>query len=95
MPMTTPLGSLLSHLRQIAAGAETRDWSDADLVAQFAVARDEMAFAALVRRRTTCVSFSPDGRWMAIGTANGTGTLREEVGKEAGHVSIRTVPDSE
>jgi RNA polymerase sigma factor (sigma-70 family) len=45
-----PFGTVLRHLRQLAAPEAIKDLTDAQLLQRFAAVRDEAAFAALVQR---------------------------------------------
>jgi RNA polymerase sigma factor (sigma-70 family) len=45
-----PLGTVLRHVRNLAVAQNTRELSDAQLLARFAAGREEAAFAALVQR---------------------------------------------
>src|SRR5262249_53708106 len=47
---TTALGTLLRHLRSLAAGSCTREWTDRQLLDDFTARHSEAAFTALVSR---------------------------------------------
>src|SRR5919204_2392641 len=47
---TTPLGTLLRHLHQLAAGGRAQQWTDRQLLDDFAARGNEAAFTALVSR---------------------------------------------
>jgi RNA polymerase sigma factor (sigma-70 family) len=47
---TAQLGTLIRHIKELAAGRATRHWTDRQLLDEFAARRDESAFANLVGR---------------------------------------------
>jgi RNA polymerase sigma factor (sigma-70 family) len=47
---TAQLGTLLRHIHKLAAGPDARQWTDRELLDDFAARRDEAAFSALVAR---------------------------------------------
>src|SRR5205823_10172329 len=47
---TAQLGTLLRHVQNLASGGRARQWTDRQLLDDFAARRDEAAFTALVSR---------------------------------------------